>query len=844
MSGAVWTTSAHPHGMIVGMRRLTAAEAADRAELLTVTSYDVDLDLTRGEEIFGSRSTVRFRSARPGAATFAELRASTVHEATLNGRPVDVADGRIALTDLAEENVLTVVADCAYSRTAEGLHRFVDPVDGAVYTYSMTFLYEGQQVFACFDQPDLKAPWRLSVTAPPEWTVLSNAVATQVAPGRWEAAETPPLATYFMALAAGPYHSEHRRHGDHDLGLHCRQSLAPYLDVEELFGVTASCMDFFEDLFGMAYPFGPSYDQVFVPEFNAGAMENPGLVTFRDEFLFRSRVTDDRRAERAEVVAHEMAHMWFGDLVSMRWWDDLWLNESFADHMGRLAVSRTTRWTNVWAGFVVGWEARGYKQDQLPSTHPVSAVVPDTDAALLNFDGISYAKGAAVRGQLVAWVGEDVFFDGVREYFRAHAFGSTRLADLLGALERASGRELAEWSRAWLQTAGVNTLTPEVNVGADGSYEAVTIRQDASPLRRPHRVAIGLYGADGTRYERIELDVAGERTPVPELVGLPAAAVLLLNDDDLTYAKIRFDAASLATLLSGGFRPSEPVARALCWSALWDMTRDAELPAEVFADAVLAGIGGEPEVAIVQRLLAHTREAVDQFLPDAVRPAVLTRLAEGCRRLLAGAEAGGEAQIAFAYAYAGWLTSDAEVAEVRRWLDGDGVPPGLAVDQELRWSILRRLAVLGHASGAELAAEEQRDGTSKGRLAAATARAALPTAEAKRAAWDLALADGASAHLVEATVAGFWQPEQLAVLRPYGARYFDLLPRLWRDHGPQVSITLAEGLYPLPLVDPDTAERSAERLADDGLHPAARRILAEQADQLARARLARATAGG
>jgi aminopeptidase N len=497
----------------------------------------------------------------------------------------------------------------------------------------------------------------------------------------------------------------------------------------------------------------------------------------------------------------------------------------------------------VWVSFVAGREAWGYKQDQLPTTHPVSAVVPDTEAALLNFDGISYAKGASVLGQLVAWVGEDAFLAGVREYFRTHAFGNTRLADLLGALERASGRDLAAWSRAWLQTAGVNTLTPDVDIRADGTYEAVTIRQDAAPVRRPHRIAIGLYDADGTRYERVEVDVAGERTPVPALAGTPAAAVLLLNDDDLTYAKIRFDPTSLEALLAGGPRLSGPVARALCWSALWDMTRDAELPAEVFADAVLAGLAGEPEIAIVQRLLAHTAEAVDAYLPPDARPAVLERLAAGCRRLLAGAEAGGETQVAFAYAYARWLGASAEIDEVRGWLDGHGVPAGLAVDQDLRWSILRRLAVLGDVTETDLAAEEQRDGTSKGRLAAATARAARPTAAAKGEAWDLAVSDGAPAHLVEATAAGFWQPEQLDLLRPYGERYFDLLPALWRDHGPQVSRTLAAGLYPLPLADADTAERSAARLAGDGLHPAARRVLSEQADQLARARTARAAAG-
>jgi aminopeptidase N len=827
---------------------LTRSEAKDRKLLVTVRSYDVNLDLTRGPAVFGSRSTIRFACAEPGAETFAELVAPHVRSAVLNGRPVEYEGARIRLDDLAADNVLTVEADCAYSHTGEGLHRFTDPADGEVYTYSQTFLYDAQRVFACFDQPDLKAPLTLGVTAPPEWTVLSNGPGEQTAPGRWEFAATPPLATYFMAVVAGPYHSVSAQHGDITLGLHCRRSLAEHLDADELFEVTRRSFDRYHDVFAVPYAFGPTYDQVFVPEFNAGAMENPGCVTFRDEFLFRSKVTDAARLVRAMVIAHEMAHMWFGDLVTLRWWDDIWLNESFATYMGYRVTAEATRFRSAWTEFAVTEKQKGYSADQQPTTHPVSMEVLDTDSALLNFDGISYAKGASVLKQLVAWVGFEAFVTGLRTYFADHAHGNSSLADLLAALEGPSGRELTGWSKEWLETPGVNTLRADVATGDGGRYSRVAIEQTApqdQPTLRSHRVALGVYDRAGeklVRRERIELDVTGSRTEVAALAGKPAADLLLVNDDDLTWCKVRFDAASLGALLDGAIgRLDDSLPRALLWSAAWDMTRDADLVAGVYLRLVVDGIGAETDVSLVQQVLDRARQVVDLYGDPALRDERLLLLGRRYRELLATAEPGGDLQLALARAVVQTVCDPPGIGMLRDWLAGTAIPDGLVVDTDLRWLVVRRLAALGAVDESEIAAEHERDITSAGAQRATTARASLPTAEAKAAAWS-ALFDSAelSNHLVTATAEGFWHSEQADLGRPYVQRYFEEMPRIWHERTPQIAYMMTYLLFPAVLVEPATLESCDRAIARTDLEPGLRRLLLERRADLARAMRARA----
>ena len=543
---------------------LTRDEAATRSALITVASYQVDLDLTGSDATFGSVSVVRFGCAAPGSSTFINLTAPAVREITLNDAPVslDAFDGnRITLTRLAAENVLRVVADCAYSRSGEGLHRFTDPADGRVYLYSDLETFDAHRVYACFDQPDMKASYELAVTAPADWQVVSNMAPESTVPDgealRWHFPPTPVMPTYITAVAAGPYHVVRDEHDGIPLGVYCRQSLASYLDADEILEVTRQGFDFFHSSFGIKYPFG-KYDQLFVPEFKEGAMENAGCVTFVEAYIFRSRVTDFAREARGETILHEMAHMWFGNLVTMRWWDDLWLNESFATWAGTLAQVEATRWTSAWTTFAQLYKAWAYRQDQLPSTHPIAADIPDIAAVEVNFDGITYAKGASVLKQLVAYVGRENFLDGVRKYFAVHAWGNATLADLLAALEETSGRDLAAWSTEWLQTAGVNTLRPSYSVDADGRFAEFAVEQEAPashPVLRSHRIAIGLYdrtSAGLVRRQRVETDVAGPRTVVPELVGQPRPNLVLVNDDDLTYAKIRLDDHSLRTLVGPG----------------------------------------------------------------------------------------------------------------------------------------------------------------------------------------------------------------------------------------------------------------------------------------------------
>ncbi|MCW2584985.1 MAG: aminopeptidase Metallo peptidase, partial [Frankiales bacterium] len=611
-------------------------EARERARLLTVSSYDVELDLADGsgekpgETTFRSRSVVRFTSSEVGASTYLDLTASTLLGATLNGTPVTDFDGnRLQLPDLAAENELVVEAELPYMRTGEGLHRFVDPVDGSVYLYTQFETFEAHRMYGCFDQPDLKAVFRFAVRAPRDWVVVSNgAVAEQPAegePGRWRFVETPRMSTYITALVAGPYHHVHDSHDGIDLGLYCRRSLAEHLDPDDLFTVTKQGFDFYHRVFDYRYPFG-KYDQLFVPEFNAGAMENAGAVTFLEDYVFRSKVTDAAYERRAETVLHEMAHMWFGDLVTMRWWDDLWLNESFATYMSVLCQVEATRYKGGWTTFANTEKTWAYRQDQLPSTHPIAADIRDIEDVKVNFDGITYAKGASVLKQLVAWVGQDAFLAGLRSYFGKHEFANTELRDLLVELEAASGRDLSSWSAEWLETAGVNTLRASFETAPDGAFTAFSILQEAPaewPTLRSHRVAVGFYDLVGgklVRTHREELDAVGAKTEVPALIGRQQPALVLVNDDDLTYAKIRLDETSLQTLVShvGDFEESLP--RALCWAAAWDMTRDAELPARDYVGLVQRGIGGETDIGVVQSLLRQAQSAVTLFADPAWAP--------------------------------------------------------------------------------------------------------------------------------------------------------------------------------------------------------------------------------
>ncbi|WP_030858082.1 aminopeptidase N [Streptomyces sp. NRRL S-37] len=842
---------------------LTRDEARERAALLSVDGYEVSLDLRsavgehsgEGPRTFRSVTTVRFRCAEPGASSFADLIAPAVTAVSLNGRDLDpgqVFDGsRILLEDLAAENELVVDARCAYSRTGEGMHRFVDPEDGEVYLYTQYEPADSRRVFANFEQPDLKAPYRFEVRAPEGWTVWSNG-AGELTDGVWRFAETKPISTYITCVVAGPYHyvtdSYERVFEDGTrleipLGAMCRKGLAPHFDADDVFLVTKQGLDFFHDHFDYPYPFG-KYDQAFVPEYNLGAMENPGMVTFREEFIFRGKVTRASYEGRANVILHEMAHMWFGDLVTMEWWDDLWLKESFADFMGAFSLVGATRFTDGWVTFANRRKAWAYRADQLPSTHPITADIRDLQDAKLNFDGITYAKGASVLKQLVAYVGQDAFLEGARRYFKRHAYGNTRLGDLLSVLEETSGRDMAAWSRAWLQTAGVNSLTPQVLLREDGRVDELAIVQEAAeshPELRPHRVAVGLYRRDdsGTleRYAQAETDVEGARTVVAELAGAEAPDLVLVNDDDLTYCKTRFDETSLATLRDGLGDLTDPLARALCWSALWNMTRDALLPAREFIGLVVRFAGQETDIGVLQMLHAWAESAAVHYTAAERRAEAGRELSRNASARMHSAEAGSEHQLAWARFFARVADAPADFELLTSLLDGTVTLPGLDVDQELRWVFLEPLAAHGAADEKRLDAELARDDTASGKRHHVRCLAARPSAAVKARCWaQVVESDALSNALVEATISGFAQASQRKLLAPYTEKYFAAIERVWTERSIQIGMDVVRGLFPSFQDSQATLDATDAWLTShEDAAPALRRLVLESRDDLARA---------
>ncbi|MFH8390888.1 aminopeptidase N [Streptomyces sp. NPDC018036] len=846
---------------------LTREEAQQRAKLLTVDSYEVDLDLSGAQEggTYRSVTTVRFDSAETGAESFIDLVAPAVHEVTLNGDPLDPAavfkDSRIALPGLLEgRNVVRVVADCAYTNTGEGLHRFVDPVDEQAYLYTQFEVPDARRVFASFEQPDLKATFQFTVKAPTGWTVISNSPTPEPKDDVWVFEPTPRISTYITALIVGPYHSVHsvyEKDGQSvPLGIYCRPSLAEFLDSDAIFEVTRQGFDWFQEKFDYAYPF-TKYDQLFVPEFNAGAMENAGAVTIRDQYVFRSKVTDAAYELRAETILHELAHMWFGDLVTMEWWNDLWLNESFATYtsIACQAYHPDSRWPHSWTTFANSMKTWAYRQDQLPSTHPIMAEIRDLDDVLVNFDGITYAKGASVLKQLVAYVGMDEFFRGVQAYFKAHAFGNTRLSDLLGALEETSGRDLGTWSQKWLQTAGINILRPEIETDAHGVITSFAVRQEApalpagaqgEPTLRPHRIAVGLYDLDAdsgklVRDERIELDVDGELTAVAQLVGKRRPAVILLNDDDLSYAKVRLDEDSLAFVTEhlGDFASSLP--RALCWASAWDMTRDAELAARDYLALVLSGIGKESDIGVVQSLHRQVKLAIELYADPTAREALLTRWTDATLAHLHAAEAGGDHQLAWARAFALTARTPDQLDLLEALLEGRETIEGLAVDTELRWAFVQRLAAVGRFDEAEIAAEYERDKTAAGERHAATARASRPTEEAKAEAWaSVVESDKLPNAVQEAVIGGFVQADQRELLAPYTDKYFAVVKEIWDGRSHEIAQQIATGLYPGIHIAEETLAKTDEWLAAAEPNAALRRLVSESRSGVERALKAQA----
>ncbi len=857
----------------MALPNLTREQAVERAALVTVDNYRITLDLTDGE---GNPSERTFRSitavefdAMDGADTYIDIAADSIRSATLNGRDLDVSgydeSKGIPLRGLAQRNVLIVDADCHYSNTGEGLHRFVDPVDNEVYLYSQFETADAKRMFACFDQPDLKATFDIMVAAPLNWRVVSNG-ATGHVHGEGSAhvhtfVTTPRMSTYLVALIAGPYahwsDTYSDDHGDIPLGLYCRSSLAEFMDHERLFTQTKQGFGFYHNNFGVPYAFG-KYDQLFVPEFNAGAMENAGAVTFLEDYVFRSKVTRASYERRAETVLHEMAHMWFGDLVTMQWWDDLWLNESFATFASMLCQAEATEFTEAWTTFANVEKSWAYRQDQLPSTHPVAADIPDLAAVEVNFDGITYAKGASVLKQLVAYVGLEEFLSGLRDYFRDHAFGNATFGDLLGALEKASGRDLSGWGQQWLKTTGLNTLRPDFDLDADGRFTRFAITQSGAQPgageTRVHRLAIGIYDDDGSgklvRTHREELDVEGSATEAPGLQGVSRGKLILVNDDDLTYCSLRLDPDSLQTALTRIADIADPLPRTLAWSAAWEMTREAELKARDFVALVAGGVQAETEVGVAQRLLLQAQTALNSYAdPEWARSQGWPGFADRLLELARGAEGGSDHQLAYINALCGSVLSERHTDVLRALLDSDPASQnlaGLEVDTDLRWRIVTALAAAGvvDADGPEtpfIDAEAERDPTATGGRHAAEAEAARPQLAVKEADWQEVIEDDTLANATaRSIIGGFVRPGQQELLKPFRDKYFGAISGVWERRSSEVAQTVVIGLYPSWDVSKAGLDAADRFLADGDVPPPLRRLVIEGRAGVERALRARA----
>lgn len=849
---------------------LTRTEAVERAQLVTTEAYEVLLDLTQGATTFTSDTTIRF-TATPGASTFLDLVAPVVHSVVLNGTALDpkdvFTDSRIRLDGLAAHNEVRVVADAAYMNTGEGLHRFVDPVDDKVYVYSQFEVPDARRVYATFEQPDLKATFQLTVTAPADWHVVSNSttpaptVNSDGATAIWAFEATPRISTYITALVAGPYYEVRSELTSSDgrvipLGVFCRQSLAEHLDADYILDITRKGFDFYERKFDFPYPF-TKYDQLFVPEYNMGAMENAGCITFTESYVFRSNVTDAVRERRVVTILHELAHMWFGDLVTMRWWNDLWLNESFAEWASTLATAEATEWHDAWTTFASSEKSWAYRQDQLPSTHPIVARIDDLDDVQVNFDGITYAKGGSVLKQLAAWVGIEDFLKGVAAYFKKHQFANTELKDLLVELETASGRDLSTWSQLWLETAGVNTLRPVVDTDEDGTITSLVIEQTAPqdyPTLRPHRLAVGFYTLqqdtdavteDATvlvRTRQVELDVDGSATAVPELVGLARPDLILVNDGDLAYAKVRLDPESWMTALEHLADVPDSLTRALIWGAAWDAARDGEFPARSFVDLVLSNIVVETQSTTLRTTLNQLITVARNYVDPATRAGVLARIADSLWELALAAPAGSDVQLQFVKTFAAVASTPEHVAALQGLFDGTVDVDGLAVDTDLRWEILDGLVLNGAAGEAEIVAVHAADDTANGRQAAARARATVPSASAKLATLQQIIADESAPNvIIRYTAAGLVHVNDPAVLADLVEPYLASLTQIWEQRSYHIAEELIEGLYPAPLANVALRDATRAWLDAHGNSPVAlRRFLVEHLSGVERALAAQA----
>ena len=837
---------------------ITQIEAAERSDLIKVSSYKIDLDLTTGAETFLVKTTVEFAGLKPGATTFIDCVGKRVISAKLNGADFDPKfDGEtVFLPALAAENVLEIEHEGIYSHSGEGLHRFVDPADNEVYLYTQFETGDARRMYACFDQPDQKATFTISTITPKHWEVISNygIEATKDLDGdrkHIQFATSQVISTYVTAIVAGPYmsvHDEYKGEKTIPLGIYARKSFFKHVDAENIFEVTKQGFAYFEKTFGLAYPFG-KYDQIAVAEYNWGAMENVGCVTFHEDVLiFRSKVTERNYISRATTIHHEMAHMWFGDLVTMKWWQDLWLNESFAEWASYMSVSESTKYKHAWTEFNSVRKNWAYRADQLTSTHPIAVEMADLDDVRTNFDGISYAKGASVLQQLVAHVGRDNFIAGLRKYFAKHAYKNTELSDLITELEATSGKDLTAWVGTWLRTAGVNTLRPIVELDGD-KYVSVSVKQEVPPMPvgskelRPHHLYIGLFDLhDGTlvRRESIEVDIDGEFTEIKEFAGKKAADLLLINDHDQSYAKLRFDDRSVETMKSYEGKLDDSLARGLIWASLWDSTRDGELSATDYIKIALNTLKGETDISMITATFMQIDTAIWAYLAPQNRDAMRLAVANAAEAFLDKAKPGSDHQLQYARAFTNNAVTPEQFARLQAMLNG--AVEGLTIDADLRWYIFLCGVKRGIYGPTEIAAEGERDKTAHGKQYVAFAHAAIPNREAKAAAFKSVTTDDLSNTIHSYKCRGFNESIHGDLLEGFVDEYFDAILKVWNTKGFEIAETTATLMFPTWAISDATVSKAQHWLdvtGKDASH-ALRRSVTEGRDAMTRALKARA----
>ncbi|MCL1923864.1 MAG: aminopeptidase N [Propionibacteriaceae bacterium] len=857
---------------------LTRQEAEAREQIITTASYDISLDLTASETVFPSTTILKFSCSQPGASTFVDLIAPQVRRVVLNGRELDpqevYADSRITLVDLEAENTLMVEAECEYSHTGEGLHRFTDPADNRSYTYSQCEVADARRIFACFEQPDLKARFTFHLVTDADWTAISNQptpepqITGDVA--RWDFAQTPIMSTYLVAVIAGPYTQWRDSFASMDgrsipLGLFVRESMAQYVDPENIFDVTKRGFEFFEKSFRLAYPY-EKYDQIFAPQYNAGAMENIGAVTLTESYVFRSKPLEAEIAARANTITHEQAHMWFGDLVTMKWWNDLWLNESFAEFMAHYACVNNTQWTNGWTDFNATRKLVGYAQDQLPTTHPIMADIHDLADVLVNFDMITYAKGASVLKQLVAWVGEEAFLTGVHNYLVKYAESNATLVDFLSEIEAASGQDLHPWSTMWLEEAGVTTLRPVVEEKGDGTYAQVSIAQEVpavygrfadiphrdlpaisvTPSLRPHKIGLAGYDLDGesmVKHLSLSVVVEGALTQVEELSGAKVPDVLMVNEEDLTFATLRLDDRSSARLPGVLSKIDDPLTRALLWGSAWDSVRGGELPARQYLSLARGALIGETNSMTLLSVLARLRSATHLYVSPRVRAQSRQLTADWLRDMTEQAPPGTDRQLQFLKSFTSLACTDQHFDFLNDLFTGATQLPSLTMDTDLRWEILSALVAGGRLGPDEIDQELKLDPTMSGAEKAAGVRAAIPTIEAKRQAWEFGVLDDTITNATQREVlAGFSQVQDPSLLREFAGQYFSAIEHVWQTRTTHMRQNIVKAVYPVRLANDEHVDVLAmtDQWLDDlgARQPDLRRLVLANREEVICARLA------